>query len=91
MAPAPTKRKARVCPVLTSEELALRQYWAVRYVGTHLGVGRDVVIRTVTFLIETNRFTKGDDYLLCMRKNGGVNRHFLINKDSGIRKIKLAL
>jgi hypothetical protein len=88
MAPEPnkSKRKKPVRRPLSTEELAMRKFWEVRYVAMHLGVKRDWVVRRAERLIERSRFVEGVDY---WNAKGKVNNHFLISRDSGIRKLML--
>jgi len=81
-----SSRKKPVRQRLSQEELAMRKFWEVRYVAEYLGVKRDKVIRLVELLIKWGSFVEGEDYW-----NAGckVNKHYLINKNSGIRKLML--
>ena len=64
----------------------MRKFWEVRYVAQHLGVKRDYITRKVDWLIKRSRFIEGVDY---WNAKGKVNNHFLISRDSGIRKLML--
>jgi hypothetical protein len=83
---ANSEQKKRERKPLNREELANRRFWEVRYVAEYLGVRRDKVIRKVDRLIERGRFIEGEDY---WNAGGEVNNHYLIDKNSGIRKLML--
>ena len=78
-------RKKPVRKPLFQEELAMRKFWEIRYVAAHLGIKRDKANDIIEALIKLGKFVDEVDYW-----NAGfeVNNHYLINKDSGIQKMK---
>jgi hypothetical protein len=86
MAPTPTKRK-RERKFFSPEELAICQFWQVKYVAMYLGVCRDTIIDRVRLLIEDGKWSECVHYLVVTnrewkrKKRPKPNRSFRINKD----------
>src|SRR5690349_4287125 len=78
MAPKPKRVNRKP---LSPEELAMMDYWPVKYVARKLGVERNNVDRKLKRLIQRG-FAK--PIIHYWNAGGKVNDHFLIHKERGI-------